>query len=42
MLSDLMTSDIKLTIESAGMPSELPQPTAPPAEPKLDVRDTDH
>jgi glycerol-3-phosphate O-acyltransferase len=42
MLSDLMTPDIKLTIESAGMPSELPQPTEPPAEPKLDVRDTDH
>ena len=42
MLSDLMTPDIKLTIESAGMPSELPQPTEPPAEPKMDVRDTDH
>jgi glycerol-3-phosphate O-acyltransferase len=42
MLSDLMTPDIKLTIESAGMPSELPQATEPPAEPKMDVRDTDH
>ena len=42
MLSDLMTPDIKLTIESAGMPSELPQATEPPAEPKMDVRDTYH
>jgi glycerol-3-phosphate O-acyltransferase len=42
ILSDLMTPEIKLTIESAGMPSELPQPSEPLAEPKVDVRDTDH
>jgi len=42
ILSDLMTPEIKLTIESAGMPSELPQPSEPIAEPKVDVRDTDH
>jgi glycerol-3-phosphate O-acyltransferase len=42
ILSDLITPDIRLTIEGAGMPSELPAATEPPAEPKIDVRDTDH
>jgi glycerol-3-phosphate O-acyltransferase len=42
ILSDLITPDIRLTIESAVMPSELPAATEPPAEPKIDVRDTDH
>jgi len=42
ILSDLITPDIRLTIESAGMPSELPVATEPPAEAKIDVRDTDH
>jgi len=42
ILSDLITPDIRLTIESAGMPSELPVAAVPPTEAKLDVRDTDH
>ncbi|EIC82817.1 glycerol-3-phosphate 1-O-acyltransferase PlsB [Serratia sp. M24T3] len=42
ILRDLITPDIRLTIESAGMPSELPLATEPPVEAKIDVRDTDH
>lgn len=42
ILRDLITPDIRLTIESAGMPSDLPLATEPPAEAKIDVRDTDH
>ncbi len=42
ILRDLITPDIRLTIESVGMPSELPVATEPLAEAKVDVRDTDH
>ncbi len=42
ILSDLMSAEIKLTIESSGMPSELPQAEVPLTETKIDVRDTDH
>ncbi len=42
ILRDLITPDIRLTIESAGMPSELPLAVEPLAEDKIDVRDTEH